>query len=284
LSPEEPPAMARINAVSFHEHPSIEEICHKIRAAGFDSLELSRPPFYSKLTTRGTRATFAKWLDELGLSMYGFDAWVEVEPYAAAAATLASFQDAIDFADELDLGMVITHDGWKRIIGHRRPSECLEVLIPFFQNVADMADDAGLDVVLEPHPDTLTMDDSFAIDLVDGVGRDNIGLLYDCCHYGVGQPNSYVQAIERLAHRIRHVHFSDGDRTTYALHLPLGEGDLDLGSVVEALKAVGFHGTLTNDLYNYPLLEEGARRNADRIRQVEHELQLVNPPRRVSLA
>jgi D-psicose/D-tagatose/L-ribulose 3-epimerase len=276
--------MARINAVSFHENPSIEAICRKIRAAGFDSVELSRPPFYNKLTTHGTRATFVRWLTDMGLSMYGFDAWVEVDPYAAAAATLASFQGAIDFAEDLNLGMIITHDGWKRIVGHRRPSECLEILIPFFQSVCDMAADAGLDVVLEPHPDTLTMDDSFAVDLMDGVGRPNIGLVYDCCHYGVGQPNAYVQAIERLGRRIRHVHFSDGDRTTYALHLPLGEGDLDLESIVEALKAVGFRGTLTNDLYNYPLLEDGARRNVDRIRQVEHELQLVNPTRRVSLA
>ena len=138
-------------------------------------------------------------------------------------------------------------------------------------------------IVLCDH-DTLTMDDRFAIELIDGVDRENIGLVYDCCHYGVGQPNAYVQAIERLGQRIRHVHFSDGDRTTYALHLPLGAGDLELGSIVAALRAVGFRGTLTNDLYNYPLLEDGARHNADRIRQVERDLQLVDPPRRVSLA
>ena len=35
--------MARINAVSFHEYPSIESICRAVRAAGFDSIELSRP-------------------------------------------------------------------------------------------------------------------------------------------------------------------------------------------------------------------------------------------------
>jgi myo-inositol catabolism protein IolH len=276
--------MARINAVSFHENPSIEDICRKIHAAGFDSLELSRPPFFNKLQTSATRALFAHWLGELGLSMYGFDAWVEVDPYTARKATLAGFQAAIEFAADLDLGMIITHDGWKHTVGSRRPEECLAVLIPFFQTLCDMADDEGLDVVLEPHPDTLTMDNRFAIDLIDGVGRKNIGLVYDCCHYGVGQPNAYVQAIERLGQRIRHVHFSDGDRTTYALHLPLGAGDLELGSIVAALRAVGFRGTLTNDLYNYPLLEDGARHNADRIRQVERDLQLVDPPRRVSLA
>jgi inosose dehydratase len=274
--------MARINAVSFHKNPSIEAICRTIRDCGFNSVEISRPPFYDQLTTRGTRALFSRWLAELGLSMYGFDAWVEVDPYAAEAATLAGFRDAIDFAADLDLGMIITHDGWKRTVGPRGPSECLAILIPYFRKLCDMAAEAGLDVVLEPHPDTLTMDDRFAIELIDGLDRENIGLVYDCCHYGVGQPDGYVQAIERLGRRIRHVHFSDGDRATYALHLPLGEGDLDLGAIVEALKRVGFSGTLTNDLYNYPLLEHGARHNAGRIRQIERALQLADPPPRVS--
>ncbi|MEX0679179.1 MAG: sugar phosphate isomerase/epimerase family protein [Pirellulales bacterium] len=271
--------MARINAVSFHENPSIEAICRQIRDSGFDSIELSRPPFYDKLTTRATRRALASWLGELGLSMYGFDAWVEVEPFTAEAATLAGFEFAVEFAADLDLGMIITHDPWRRIVGRRTPRECLEILIPFFARVADLAGKAGLDVVIEPHPDTLSMDNQFAIDLVDGVQRDNLGLVYDCCHYGVGQPDGYVAAIERLGRRIRHVHFSDGDRKTYALHLPLGEGELALEAIVAALKRIGFSGTLTNDLYNYPLLERGARHNAERIREVERQLGLTTPRR-----
>jgi sugar phosphate isomerase/epimerase len=158
------------------------------------------------------------------------------------------------------------------------------VLIEYFRELAEMAAAAGLDVVIEPHPDTLSMEDRFAIDLVDGVGRENLGLVYDCCHYGVGQPAGYVKSIERLGRRIRHVHFSDGDRRTYALHLPLGEGELDLEAIVAALQSIGFAGTLTNDLYNYPLLEKGARHNAPRIREVEARLGLASAPPRASKA
>ncbi len=272
--------MPRVNGVSFCDDVSIESVCHKIKQSGMDSIEISRPPFYNKLTTRGTRQIFARWLAEQGLSMYGFDAWVEVDPYNAQAATLAGFEGAIEFARDLNLGMLISHDGWKKIIGHRTPAQCLKILIPYFQTLADLCDRAALDLVLEPHPDTLTMDHSFAIDLIDGVARRNIGLLYDCCHYGVGHPGGYVQAIERLGRRIRHVHFSDGDRETYALHLPLGLGQLDLPAITAALKAIKFSGTLTNDLYSYPLPEIGARHNADRIRAVEQELGLGEPPRR----
>lgn len=268
--------MARINAVSFYENRSIEEICRIILKTGFDSMEVSRIPFFEKLVTTGTRKTFAEWAQKLGLSMLGFDAWVDFDPYQAREKTLEGFKRAIDFAADLHLGQIITHDGHKQITQGRSPAECLKVLIPFFQEVADLAAQKELNVVLEPHPDTLSMDDAFAIDLVDGVERGNLGLVYDCCHYGVGQPDTYVQAIKKLSHRIYHLHFSDGDRKTYALHLPLGEGELDLDAIIEALQEIEFNGTLTNDLYNYPLLEEGARRNVERIREIEEILGLQN--------
>lgn len=266
--------MPRINAVSFHELGGIETICRAVKQAGFDSFEVSRPPFFHKLTTSAMRRTFLAWLKQQGLTAFGFDAWVDVQPYSARGATLEAFKSAIDFAGDLDLGLIVTHDGWKRDAGHRRRSQCLPVLTRYFKRLCDMAAQRGLDVVIEPHPDTLSMDASFAIDLIDSVRRDNFGLLFDCAHYGVGHPHSYVRIIEKLGVRIKHVHFSDGDRRTYALHLPLGEGELDLRGIVQALKDLRFKGTLTNDLYNYPLLEDGARRNAEKIRAVEHDLGL----------
>jgi sugar phosphate isomerase/epimerase len=138
-----------------------------------------------------------------------------------------------------------------------------------------MCADAGLNLVFEPHPDTLSMDNSWCIDFIDGLQRSNVGVLYDCCHYGVGQPETYIQSIGQLGTRIRHLHFSDGDRATYAQHLPLGDGELNLPAIVRALQAIPFRGTITNDLFNYPLLEDGARRNAPKIKQLEKELGLT---------
>jgi|SRR5688572_22291873 len=266
--------MARINAVSFHQDPSIESICRKVRNAGFDSIEVSRPPFFEKLITTEVRRRFLEYAREQGLKLYGFDCWVEVDPYNARKETLEGFKAAIQFASDLDLGMIISHDPWAHVNVNRAPRECLAASIELFQPVADWMLEKHLKLVFEPHPDTLSMEDSWAIDFVDGLGRPNVGILYYCCHYGVGQPKTYLESIRKLGKRIQHLHFSDGDRTTYALHLPLGDGDIDLRGTIAELKNIGFAGTLTNDMYNYPLLEDGARRNVERIRQVESELGL----------
>jgi sugar phosphate isomerase/epimerase len=268
--------MARINAVSFHENPSVEGICRLVREVGFDSLELSRPPFYHKLTTPGLRRQFAEWTQSLDLKLYGFDAWVDVQPYARLDETLAEFRRAVQWADELRLGMIITHDPWASVNGHRRPAECMRACVDLFRRVVEMCAPHELRLVFEPHPDTLSMDNAWAIDFIDALAEGQppgrVGILYDCCHYGVGQPDRYIESITTLGQRLGHVHFSDGDRRTYALHLPIGEGELDLSGVVEALRAIGFNRTLTNDLFNYPMLEDGARRNAPRIREVEERL------------
>ena len=261
--------MARINAVSFHQDPFPESICRKVRAAGFDSLEVSRPPFFEKFTTRRTRQAFADYAKSLGLGLYGFDCWVDVLPYTAREETVRGFRAAMDFAADLNLGMVISHDPWAHVNQDRSPAECLRQNLSLFQEVADLAAARGLTLIFEPHPDTCSMNNQWAIDFIDGLDRPNVGLLYDCCHYGVGQPQGYLDAIRILGQRIRHIHFSDGDRRTYALHLPIGEGELDLSAVVREFRQLGFAGTLTNDLFNYPLLEEGARRNAEPIREIE---------------
>jgi sugar phosphate isomerase/epimerase len=270
--------MPRINAVSFHEYQHIETICRIVRAAGFDGMEVSRPPFYDKLTTPETRTAFLNWCRLIGLDLYGFDCWVEVEPFAAFEETLDEFQRAIEFAAALDLGLIISHDTWARTNGDRSAAEVLEANVRLFRRVADLSADAGLTLVFEPHPDTLSMDNAWCSDFCDAVadGRaaGSVGILFDTCHYGVGQPDTYLPAIEQLGARIRHVHFSDGDCRTYALHLPIGDGCLDLKGVTAALKQIGFNGTLTCDMYNYPLLQVGARRNVEPICAVERELGL----------
>jgi len=276
--------MPRINGVSFHDDPSIESFCRAVRDTGFDSLELSRAPFYNKLTTRGTREWFSDWAKSLGLSLHGFDCWVNVSPYNKFDETIDGFAAAIEFTDHLNLGMIISHDPWADDNGDRSPVECMKINVDLFRRVADMCAEKNIRFVIEPHPDTLTIDNQWAIEFIDRVAEDHpadpgepckVGIVYDCCHYALGQPDTYVDSIVTLGHRIGHFHVCDGDQETYALHLPLGDGKVDLDGTIKAMKSIGYNGPMTNDLFSCPLPEEGARRNVERVREIECELGLA---------
>jgi sugar phosphate isomerase/epimerase len=57
-------------------------------------------------------AAFFRWCESIGLNLYGFDCWVEVEPFEALDETLEEFRRAVEFASALDLGLIISHDTW----------------------------------------------------------------------------------------------------------------------------------------------------------------------------
>jgi sugar phosphate isomerase/epimerase len=67
-----------------------------------------------------------------------------------------------------------------------------------------------------------------------------------------GRPGTPINAaFELIAHhsdRIRHVHLHDnhgGDRSRDDLHLPLGEGVVDLSGILRALRAAGYEGAFS---------------------------------------
>ena len=76
-----------------------------------------------------------------------------------------------------------------------------------------------------------------------------------------------INAAGTLGRRMTHVHFSDGGTHTYARHLPLGKGALDLDAIVQTLPSVGFEGTLANDLYICRLAADVAHRNGGHARR-----------------
>jgi sugar phosphate isomerase/epimerase len=85
------------------------------------------------------------------------------------------------------------------------------------------------------------------------------GVLYDSCHFGVGKPKGYIEAIKVLGKRIKHIHFSDSDQRTSELHYPPGKGKLDLDGIVTAFVETGYSGTISLDTFGYPLQNEAAR-------------------------
>jgi len=224
---------------------------------------------------------FVEFAKGLGLGMGGLNAVGEAyyKPFGTdqeLQATLEGLKADLELALSLGIHDVLIWEGIrpKGYTDAQCESSLLPRLIELFREVLKMAESKKVRFLTEPHPFTVGMNDRLSIKLYDALDSRYFGILYDCCHFGVGQPNDYIGAITRLGRRIRHIHFSDSDQKTSELHYVLGMGRLDLQGILEAFKVLGYDGTLTHDLYGHPLPVHGTRRSLSALRHAYEYLGL----------
>jgi sugar phosphate isomerase/epimerase len=104
--------------------------------------------------------------------------------------------------------------------------------------------------------------------LLDAVPE--LGLHLDIGHTNLKvRENTTAAIMERYGSRVRHVHLHD-NRGTDDLHLPLGAGTLDLEGCVKCLKAAGYDGTITLEVFSPD--RELLRFSAEKLRRVWSEV------------
>lgn len=247
------------NSITF-EADTAEVACQKLSAVGCNAVEMWQAHL-SGCKTPALLRQFRDFAAELGLELWGLNVVGAdyFQPFGGARnydRTLAGLKADVDYALELGVPDVMVWEG--------RPPESdideadlLATLVSLFSEAIDYARPRGARFLAEPHPFTLGMDNSFMKALCDALDPDCFGILFDFCHYGVGQPRTYVAAVHDLGSRIKHLHYSDSDGVTSELHFPPGKGILDLDALDHALKDIGFRGTSTLDMYGYPMPERG---------------------------
>jgi len=262
------------STISFEDYP-VEEALRLMRDAGCTRVEM----WIGHLKRCRTDALceafvmFAK--EELDLEMGALN--VVGEPYfkpfgtdEELEATLEGLKKDMRLALSLGVQDVLIWEGVRP--KGTSDSECEQRLLPrlieMFQAVVKFAKPHNARFLVEPHPFTVGMNEKFLIKLCDALDPAHFGVLYDCCHYGVGQPKDYVGSIHRLGRRIRHIHFSDSDQVTSELHYAPGTGKMDLQAIVKAFKEIKYDGTLTLDLYGNPTPVYAARDSATQVNEV----------------
>lgn len=252
----------RGNSISFHAYP-VEEACQRIAAAGCTGVEMWKDHLKG-FKTPLLLSHFREYAASLGLEVWGLNV-VGAEyyqPFGAQAAydkTLAGLKEDVDYALELGVYEVMIWEGVRPKDKAIPDRELLDTLISLLREAIAYAKPKGVRFLAEPHPFTLGMDLDFLCELCDSVDAAHFGILFDFCHFGVGKPGNYVEPIHRLGKRIQHLHYSDSDQRSSELHFPPGKGTLDLDAMNRALRAIGFGGTSTMDMYGYPLPEQGYR-------------------------
>ncbi len=88
-----------------------------------------------------------------------------------------------------------------------------------------------------------------------------LGLTLDVGHANLGgSENKSISMIEKFGKRIRHVHLHDnrgGQSQDDDLHLPIGKGNVDFGSILNALVNTGYERTITLEVK--PEFQESSR-------------------------
>lgn len=182
----------------------------------------------------------------------------------------------VDLASLLSITDVFAFEGRDPRNGNGDKAVLLKTISRLFKEAIDYSSKKGIRFLIEPHPFTIGMDLDFLKKLCDSQDPKYFGVLYDCAHFAVGKQDQYIESIRILGKRIKHIHFSDSDMRTSELHYPPGMGKLDIDGILHAFKEIGYDGTITLDLWGYPLPVEGSKIGIKKLSETVTKLGISN--------
>ncbi len=261
------------NPMIFRHYP-LDRAIRTLTEFGYQGVELWAPQI-AMCKTDPLRRQLADLIRSLGLTLTGVNAadaayFSALSSPADVDAVVSHLQRDIDLVHTLGGDYLLTWEGRKPAgVGQIEVfGWVLDSTVEIFRRAVTYAQRKNVRLFIEIHPYTLGIDLDFATQLCDRVDNAAFGITYDCCHFGVGLPDGYIDASYRLGHRIKQVHFSDSDKVSSELHFAPGSGTLDLAGIVTALKAINFQGPMMLDLWLYPFPEEGSRSGVAYLQEV----------------
>lgn len=254
--------------------PPYEEAVRRIAGLGFTAVELiawdreALASYYTPERIRDLRAL----IGDLGLELSEFvsTAGGMVSPEASEReACLEHFRRVCEVAAALGtrtintvapmphgvrippLKLLPTAQIWTAEIdpGFDAPA-AWERFVDMTRRVMEIVEGAGLRYAMEAHPYRHVSSAASMLRLADHVPTPALGMNFDPSHmFPCGDMPQL--AIRELGARVFHCHFSDNDALTNA-HWRPGSGKIDWRAVLEALRDVGFNGTISIELEDVP--------------------------------
>ena len=208
----------------------------------------------------------AETLAELGYAGIGYTGFEDMENRRAAfdAAGLQIFN--LYVGCNLDDGPTVAPDFAANIASLKgsgitlwltvqsgTPGKDDDKAVALVSQIGQLAENAGIDVALYPHFGfyVATLEDATRV--ADRVDRDNVGVTFNLCHeLRAGNGARIGALLDKAAPRLALVSINgaepDGDWDR--LIQPLGRGAVDVGSVLQKLKALDYTGPIGLQCYN----------------------------------
>jgi len=119
------------------------------------------------------------------------------------------------------------------------------------REVAEFAAGLGVRICIETHVGSLTMSVRDTVRMLEDIGRQNVGMLFDYAWVDVANVEKGAASVQAAAGRIFHVHAKDWKITS---RFPLekescliGEGSLPWPEVLRELKRIGYNGYISDE-------------------------------------
>ncbi|MDX2036615.1 MAG: sugar phosphate isomerase/epimerase family protein [Isosphaeraceae bacterium] len=154
---------------------------------------------------------------------------------------------ALTLCAELGAPHITTEPGGPISLGQSR-EEAMRMFADGLAPVLEHAADLGVLLLVEPEPGLLIETTDQYLELAAMLDSPALGLNFDVGH-AFCMREDLPAAIARCAGVTRHYHLEDIAATRVHHHLVPGEGAIDFAAVVSAIRATGYDGWLTVELY-----------------------------------
>ncbi|MHB8899511.1 MAG: sugar phosphate isomerase/epimerase family protein [Thermoguttaceae bacterium] len=209
-------------------------------------------------------------LDAGGLRMFSTYLQVNLEP--GGAAYDPELPKAVELLKPHRTAL------WIHLHGAKSPSEELDDrAVTVVREIADMAEKAGLQVVLYPHTGFYVANNADALRVVKKVARKNVGTSFNLCHFLKQQDEAEMERVirESMPHlMLVSINGADsGDTRNMGwdrLIQTLDRGSFDMRRLLRLLDTVGYQGPIGLQCYAIP---GDSRENLKRSKEAWDKLQ-----------
>jgi sugar phosphate isomerase/epimerase len=190
---------------------------------------------------------------------YWHPSWIEPDPHYRAIRREHT-KRSLQLARDLGAPHITTEPG-----GPLAPGQSWQASADIFYEelmpCIEVAESVNVGLLIEPEPGLLIEKFDQYLEFVERIDSPLVGLNFDIGHaYCVGEdPQDWV---DKMKEHTVHYHFEDIAATRVHAHLVPGRGAIDFAATIKAIKATGYDGWLTVELYPYIENPDDAAREA----------------------
>jgi sugar phosphate isomerase/epimerase len=262
---------------AYLKHP-FDEAARRIAAIGYSGIELLAdvPHAWPAGLLPGQKKAILESVERTGLVFsninafmmnavndfrqpYWYPSFIEPDPYYRRVR-IDHTRRALSLCAELGAPHITTEPGGPLAPGQSR-QQGIDLFVEALKPLAEHAHDVGVLLLIEPEPDLLVETTDQYLEIAERVSAPSIGLNFDVGHAFCVREDLPV-AIKKLAGHTRHYHVEDIAATRVHHHLVPGTGAIDFPEVIAAIRATGYDGWVTVELYPFLDDPDAAARSA----------------------